>query len=159
MSTTVTYKGATIATADNQTKTLLTAGKYLEGNIVITDTGGGGGGLQMYTSTQSNGNEIELPSGVSASDFLNGNVKAAYLEGVEVDFENLDGTVETFGYMPLYFDSDSVVIGLASGVHYGIVDGVPLFSDDTSITMVNFIDPANYDAYPVTSITSLCVIM
>ena len=46
MSSTVTYKGSTIATVDNQTKTLLTQGKYLEGNIIITDvTSGGGGGL------------------------------------------------------------------------------------------------------------------
>lgn len=38
MSTTVTYKGATLTTADNQTRTLLTAGKYLEDNVTITDT-------------------------------------------------------------------------------------------------------------------------
>lgn len=37
MSTTISYKGNTIATATNQTKTLTTAGKYLEANIIITD--------------------------------------------------------------------------------------------------------------------------
>lgn len=47
MSATVTYKGNTLTTAENQTRTLLTAGKYLEDNITITDvtSGGGGGGI------------------------------------------------------------------------------------------------------------------
>lgn len=40
MSTTVTYKGQTIATVQNQTKTLLTKGKYLEDDITLTDSGG-----------------------------------------------------------------------------------------------------------------------
>lgn len=42
MSTTVTYKGSTIATVDNETKELATGGKYLEGNITLTDTSSGG---------------------------------------------------------------------------------------------------------------------
>ena len=37
MSTTVTYKGDTIATVDNATKTLKTAGKYLEDDITLSD--------------------------------------------------------------------------------------------------------------------------
>ena len=37
MSTTVTYKGQTITTAENQTRTLLTAGKYMEDDVTITD--------------------------------------------------------------------------------------------------------------------------
>lgn len=40
MSTTVTYKGNTITTVENDTKTLLTQGKYLEGDIVLTDVSG-----------------------------------------------------------------------------------------------------------------------
>lgn len=42
MSATITYKGATIATAENETKTLKTAGKYLEGDVIITDATQGG---------------------------------------------------------------------------------------------------------------------
>lgn len=46
MSTTVSYKGSTIATAENQTKILETAGTWLEDDITIVDvTGGGGGGI------------------------------------------------------------------------------------------------------------------
>lgn len=42
MSTTVTYKGATLVTIDNATKKLLTAGKYMEDDVTITDTPSGG---------------------------------------------------------------------------------------------------------------------
>lgn len=40
MSTTVSYNGSTIATVENQTKTLLTADHWLLDNITITDAGG-----------------------------------------------------------------------------------------------------------------------
>lgn len=42
MSATVTYKGNTIATVINNTETLATAGRWLEQDIVITDTSSGG---------------------------------------------------------------------------------------------------------------------
>lgn len=37
MSTTVSYKGNTLATVSNNTKTLLTQGKYCDANIILTD--------------------------------------------------------------------------------------------------------------------------
>lgn len=37
MSTTVTYKGNTLTTVTNQTRTLKTAGKYMEADVVLTD--------------------------------------------------------------------------------------------------------------------------
>ena len=37
MSTTVEYKGNVLTTVNNETRTLLTSGKYLEGNISVTD--------------------------------------------------------------------------------------------------------------------------
>ena len=52
MSATVTYKGGTLTTAENQTRTLKTAGKYLEGDITITDvTSGGGDHVVVVTDT------------------------------------------------------------------------------------------------------------
>lgn len=52
MSATVTYKGSTLTTAENQTRTLKTAGKYLEGDITITDvTSGGGDHVVVVTDT------------------------------------------------------------------------------------------------------------
>ena len=44
MSTTVTYKGAEIASVENETKTLKTAGTWVEGDITLTDVTSGGGG-------------------------------------------------------------------------------------------------------------------
>lgn len=41
MSTTVSYKGNTLATVSNNTKTLETEGKYLEADIILTDVSGG----------------------------------------------------------------------------------------------------------------------
>ncbi len=37
MSTTVTYKGDTLTTVNNATKTLKTAGKYMEGDVILID--------------------------------------------------------------------------------------------------------------------------
>lgn len=42
MSATVMYKGSTITTVTNETKTLTTGGTWLEGNIIITDSTSGG---------------------------------------------------------------------------------------------------------------------
>ena len=41
MSTTVSYKGNTLTTVSNNTKTLETEGKYLEADIILTDVSGG----------------------------------------------------------------------------------------------------------------------
>lgn len=41
MSTTVSYKGETLTTVSNDTKTLQTEGKYLEDDITLTDVSGG----------------------------------------------------------------------------------------------------------------------
>lgn len=43
MSTTVTYKGDTLTTVNNDTKTLKTAGKYMEGDITLVDVTASGG--------------------------------------------------------------------------------------------------------------------
>ena len=37
MSTTASYKGQALTTVENETKTLLTAGKLMEDNIILTD--------------------------------------------------------------------------------------------------------------------------
>lgn len=42
MATTVTYKGATLTTVDNQTKVLQTAGTWVEDDFTLTDVSGGG---------------------------------------------------------------------------------------------------------------------
>lgn len=49
MSTTVTYKDNTLTTVNNATKTLKTAGKYMEDDVILTDMNSGGG--DTYTLT------------------------------------------------------------------------------------------------------------
>lgn len=48
MSTTVTYKGQTLTTVENQTKTLQTAGTWVEGDFTLTDVTASGGGDELY---------------------------------------------------------------------------------------------------------------
>lgn len=50
MGAVITYKGSTIATVDRNSKTLNTAGKYLEGNVVVEDVGDVPD-LNTYTAT------------------------------------------------------------------------------------------------------------
>lgn len=58
MSTTVTYKGSTLTTIENGTKYLLTAGKYMEDNVTITDVTGGGGSVYIKDTTDVAGGTI-----------------------------------------------------------------------------------------------------
>ena len=50
MSTKVTYKGSTLTTVENATKTLATSGKYMEGDVIITDVTSGGGEVTVDKS-------------------------------------------------------------------------------------------------------------
>lgn len=54
MSTTVKYKGATLTTVTNQTKTLLTSGTWLEDDIELTDAGSGGTSKNAQVVQQGN---------------------------------------------------------------------------------------------------------
>jgi hypothetical protein len=53
MSTTVTYKGDTLVTVSNNTKTLKTAGKYMEGDVVLTDVSRSAPTIQSLSVTPS----------------------------------------------------------------------------------------------------------
>lgn len=56
MATTVTYKGQTLATVENQTKTLQTAGTWCEDDFTLTDVSGGGGyTIDEIASTEPSG--------------------------------------------------------------------------------------------------------
>lgn len=59
MSTTVTYKNNTLTTVNNNTKTLKTAGKYLEDDIILVDTSGSS--LQSKTATPTESQQTVSP--------------------------------------------------------------------------------------------------
>jgi len=67
MSTTVSYKGSTIATLSNETKTLTTAGTWVEGDIVITDAGGTAA-ISVVDTTDSHGGTIREITALDISD-------------------------------------------------------------------------------------------
>ncbi len=68
MSTTVKYKGNTLTTVSNDTKTLKTAGKYMEGDVVLTDVSGGTGAISVVDTLDTNGGTIRTITAVDISD-------------------------------------------------------------------------------------------
>lgn len=76
MATTVTYKGATLTTVTNGTKYLLTAGKYMEDNVTITDESSGGSAIVVTEETDECGGIIKY---INAVDLSNDTVSPAVL--------------------------------------------------------------------------------
>lgn len=64
MSTTVTYKGDTLTTVSNNTKTLKTAGKYMEDDVVLTDSSLAPPTIQSLSITPSESAQTFNASGV-----------------------------------------------------------------------------------------------
>lgn len=64
MSTTVTYKGNTLTTVSNATKTLKTAGKYMEGDVTLTDVSRAAPTIQSLSVTPSESAQTFNASGV-----------------------------------------------------------------------------------------------
>lgn len=78
MATTVSYKNNTIATITNQTKTLTTAGKWLEADIIITDSGSAGASaISITDELDSHGGTIRH---INSVDLSSDTVTAAHLE-------------------------------------------------------------------------------
>lgn len=69
MSTTVSYKGSTIATLSNETKTLTTAGTWVEGNISITNT------LDAFVTLSDN---LHDSTEDVANTYINGSTETTY---------------------------------------------------------------------------------
>lgn len=96
MSTTVTYKGSTLTTVENETRTLTTSGKYLEDNITLVDeTAPFEPELQTksetYTPTTSQQTEsITADVGYDALERVNITVNAVATAEYSVDIGNND---------------------------------------------------------------------
>lgn len=77
MSTTVNYKGSTLTTVSNTTKTLKTGGKYLEGDIEIVDyvATGTAGTPTATKGTVSNHSVTVTPSVTNVTGYITGGTK------------------------------------------------------------------------------------
>ena len=119
MTATIKYKGATIATANNNTKTLLTKKKYLEDDITIEDVTSGGGSswtkvgetweltVENYTSTSAvSAGSKAFNSAVSTKDKIiwirirdKAGKRAGYFAGSDTFFINTNrgnGSTSTY---------------------------------------------------------------
>ena len=68
MSTTVTYKGNNLTTVNNQTRTLKTAGTYLEDDITLVDVSSGTGAVSVVDTTDTHGGTIRTITALDISD-------------------------------------------------------------------------------------------
>lgn len=98
MSTTIKYKGATLATVSNQTKTLLTSGTWLEDDIELTDVSGGGGASNIIEgtfTTQGTTGEYSIPLTYSGSGYPI--VASVFIDGGVVNPNNTwYGTIQQY---------------------------------------------------------------
>ena len=67
MATTITYKGETLTTVTNQTKTLKTAGKYMEDDVTITDISDTAA-ISVVDTTDTAGGTIRTITALDISD-------------------------------------------------------------------------------------------
>lgn len=92
MSTTVTYKGGTLATVTNSTKVLETAGTWMEDNLTLTDvTSGGGAPVISPLSVTANGT-YTAPSGVDGYSPVTVNVPSSTPTGTKQISITANGT-------------------------------------------------------------------
>lgn len=144
MSTTISYKGSTIATAENQTKTLLTSGKYLEDDITVTDVTSGGGTLGTKTIT-ANGTYNASSDGYDGYSQVTTAVPASAVDqGMKVI--NSNGQHDVVGYavaavvVPNTYaagDEGKVVSSGALVAQTAHADVTPTTSDQTIDTTLN----------------------
>lgn len=73
MATTVNYKGSVLTTVNNQTRTLKTAGKYMEGDLTLVDVTGGATAISVVDTLDPGGGTIRT---ITAVDISNDTVAA-----------------------------------------------------------------------------------
>lgn len=145
MSTTVSYKGATIATVSNNTKTLLTEGKYLEDDLTLTDVSGGGA---VLTTKNISANGTYNASSDSADGYSQVNV-AVPASAVDTGTKSItsNGTHDVVGYASA---SVAVPNSYSAGDEGKVVSNGALVAQTSDTVTEN-------DTYDTTLINSLTV--
>lgn len=117
MSTTVSYKGATITEVNNNTKVLETAGTWLEDDITLVDVTSGGGSSPVINplSVTENGT-YTVPSGVDGYSPVTVNVQSS--GGGGIDINDLASNAEPSGNIVL--DTATVIDEYAFNRKQGI---------------------------------------
>lgn len=140
MSSTVKYKGNTLMTVTNQTRKMLTAGKYLEDDITIEDVTSGGGSswtkvgetweltLENYTSTTAaSAGSKSYGSAISTKDKIvwvrirdKAGKRAGYFAGCDAFFIN---TNKANGSTSTYATAGRLIHRYTSGSAWGTAIG------------------------------------
>lgn len=156
MSTTVTYKGETLTTVDNTTKTLLTAGKYCEDDFTLTDVSGSG----EDTLVEALHNRV-----TSVSDDTLTSIRSYGLASMtaltEVSFPNLQ-TVNSYAFYNDYnllmdgwpFPHAKTIGNYAFRYCYGLTGDVVLPSTVTSIGQYSFANCDGMETFTATGAIS-----
>lgn len=144
MSTTVSYKGNTIATVDNDTATLTTAGKYLEADIILTDTSSGGSGFPATLIKT-----LTVPEAVNAFQFEWDSALDAY----DFVYAKLDFELTASDWLYYKIGNDSETYGLSHDHHtFSIV----ISKQDTTGTSKRVFFPSNrVQTAPVGSVINI----
>ena len=108
MSTTVTYKGTTLTTVTNETKTLETAGTWLEDDLELTDVSGSGGGVVVTTEPDIAGGTIV---NIDAVDLSNDTVDASHLYNGYTAHDRAGNAITGTYLPPTYTDGDNLSYG------------------------------------------------
>lgn len=152
MSTTVTYKGETLTTVENATKTLLTAGKYCEDDFTLTDVSGS----EVDTLVEALHNRV-----TSVSDDTLTSIRSyglAYMTALtSVDFPNLQ-TINTYAFYNdtnlamngWIFPKAKTIANYAFRYCYGLTGDVVLPSTVTSIGQYSFASCKNISTFTAT---------
>lgn len=96
MSTIVKYKGSTIATITNQTKTLTTSGKWMEADIVITDINNNYSVTLNLTGATSSATGTSVANGGSYFTKLTPTTAGHKISSVTVTMGGVDITSQVF---------------------------------------------------------------
>lgn len=111
MSTTVTYKGSTLTTVNNQTSVLNTSGKWLEGDITLTDVTQGGitpTGTKQINISQNGTVTEDVTNYASAQITVNvSGTPSQTQHTIYFEFEDTTNTTIT-GYWDSTFISDAI---------------------------------------------------